>query len=78
MASVLTMESPPFQPRSGGSSAASSFASPHHHRVRSGASSPLSHGSSGGEAHSNAVRSYSFQTPSGYVFCNFNRRGNFK
>lgn len=70
-ASVLSMESPPFQPRisgSGGSSAGgSSFASPGHHRIRSGASSPLSHGSMGGEAYSNAVRSYSFQTPSGYV-----------
>lgn len=70
-ASVLSMESPPFQPRisgSGGSSAGgSSFASPGHHRNRSGASSPLSHGSMGGEAYSNAVRSYSFQTPSGYV-----------
>jgi len=61
------MESPPFRPRNGGGtvSASSSFGSPtpHHRNNRSGASSPLSHGS--GDGYSNAVRSYSFQTPSG-------------
>ena len=74
MASVLSMESPPFRPRGangggGTPSAGSSYSSPmpHHRRNQSGTSSPLSHGSSGGDGYSNAIRSYSFQTPNGYV-----------
>jgi len=67
MASVLSMESPPFRPRNGGGtvSTSSSFGSPvpNHRNNRSGASSPLSHGS--GDGYSNAAMSYSFQTPSG-------------
>ncbi|KAL9180167.1 hypothetical protein ACHAXT_008137 [Thalassiosira profunda] len=66
MASVLSMESPPFRPRTAGSGG-SLFQSPgssQHRRTRSGASSPLSHGSAAG-GDSNAVPSYKFQTPDG-------------
>ena len=71
MTSVLSMESPPFRPRGGGPgtvSSTGSFPSPGGGR-RSGGSSPLSHGSgSGSDGYSNAVKSYSFQTPSGWVW----------
>ena len=69
MTSALSMESPPFHPRNGGGtvSTSSSYGSPmtSHKNNRSGASSPLSHGS--GDGYSNAVPTHSFQTPSGYV-----------
>lgn len=67
------MDSPSFRPRVGGGVGGLGGTSPHHQRHRSRTSSPLSHGSNpsgggGGEGHSNALKSYSFQTPTGYVF----------
>ena len=72
-ASVLSMDSPSFRPHVGGGVGGLGGTSPHHQRHRSRTSSPLSHGSNpsgggGGEGHSNALKSYSFQTPTGYVF----------
>lgn len=72
-ASVLSMDSPSFRPHVGGGVGGLGGTSPHHQRHRSRTSSPLSHGSNpsgggGGEGHSNALKSYSFKTPTGYVF----------
>ena len=78
-ASVLSMDSPAFRPHAspgggggGTPSTNSTFAtSPHHTRNRSGSNGSNGGGLIGGgndEGHSNAVKSYSFQTPDGYVF----------
>ena len=80
MESVLSMESPPFRPRGAGGflngggnpfapSGSSGFTSPYRtnnavQRGVSGSQSPLL---GTGESYSNVVRSYSFQTPNGYV-----------
>ncbi len=81
MDSVLSMESPPFRPRGAGGflgngggnpfspSGSSGFTSPYRtnnavQRGVSGSQSPLL---GAGESYSNVVRSYSFQTPNGYV-----------
>jgi hypothetical protein len=86
MTSILSMESPPFRPRGSGSSASAISASApvfqiaqsplpstaggtpsHHHPLKyAGRSSPTL----GEGVYSNAVRSYSFQTPNGYVSSN--------
>jgi hypothetical protein len=88
MTSILSMESPPFRPRGSGSSASAISASApvfqiaqsplpstvggtpsHHHPLKyAGRSSPTL----GEGVYSNAVRSYSFQTPNGYVSSNQN------
>ena len=75
-ASVLSMDSPAFRPRAPGGgggggtpSTNSTYASPHANRNRSGSNG--SGTGSNGEGYSNAVKSYSFETPDGYVFCVF-------
>lgn len=74
-ASVLSMDSPAFRPRAPGGggggggtpSTNSTFAnSPHTARNRAGSNG--SGTGSNGEGYSNAVKSYSFETPDGYVF----------
>lgn len=70
-ASVLSMDSPAFRPRAPGGggctpSTNSTYASPHANRNRSGSNG--SGAGSNGEGYSNAVKSYSFETPDGYVF----------
>ena len=69
-ANVLSMDSPAFRPRAPGGgggtpSTTSTFASPHANRNRSGSNG--SGAGSNGEGYSNAVKSYSFETPDGYV-----------
>jgi len=75
MDTVLSMESPPFRPRSANDStmigtlqplatSSSSFASPTKRNNNRSSSPTLSHGS-GSDGYSNAVRSYSFTTPNG-------------
>jgi len=77
-ASVLSMDSPAFRPRAPGGggggggtpSTNSTFAnSPHTARNRAGSNG--SGTGSNGEGYSNAVKSYSFETPDGYVFFYF-------
>ena len=71
-ASVLSMDSPAFRPRAPGGggtpSTNSTFATSPHTRNRSGSNGSNGGGSIGGgndEGYSNAVKSYSFQTPDG-------------